>query len=90
MLNGTSDRHFDGDIATVGQGNSTTGVVTQPRALNGYFSRQNNNGAANCINLCIGQAKGYTLAATNDNQCCTFLWYTLYNHWAFANVPVRV
>ncbi|KAH7394971.1 hypothetical protein DE146DRAFT_66613 [Phaeosphaeria sp. MPI-PUGE-AT-0046c] len=64
-----SDRYFDGDITSAGQGNSTTGVATQPRALNGYFSRQNANNGANCINICIGQNKGYTFAATNDNQC---------------------
>lgn len=74
MLNETSDRHFDNDTAVTSvQGNSTTGVAHFPRLMNAYFSRQNNNNAANCIALCIGQAKAYTLAATNDNQCCTFL-----------------
>ncbi|KAF1919570.1 hypothetical protein BDU57DRAFT_427888, partial [Ampelomyces quisqualis] len=45
------------------------GVSAYPRTLNGYFTRQNGNGGASCINLCRGLNKGYTFAGTNDNQC---------------------
>lgn len=76
MLTANSDLQWNANNPNEGNVSgqaSANGVLTQPRALNGWFNRVNPNGGNTCITLCLNLNRGYTFAATNENQCCTFL-----------------
>jgi hypothetical protein len=86
LLNRTSDIFFNAN--NTGQGNSSTGVSSYPRALNGWFASITTNNATNCIAQCTAQNRNFTYAGVGGSFCCTlFLLATPVSY--FANTHVK-
>jgi hypothetical protein len=69
LLNRTSDIFFNANNTS--QGNSSTGVSSYPRALNGWFANVTPNNATNCIAQCTAQNRNFTYAGVGGSLCCT-------------------